>query len=452
MNSNQNFFPNQLTLWEEFFLQDDFENYPANFMTRIRCIGRLSIDLVRESLQVCVAKHPLFNATIEKKGRTFSWVNSTDEPLPLREFESDIESPIPPNKKFKTTEERLWNIELHHFQDANGENRTDIFIQLHHTLCDGLGAIQFLSDVANSIHKLYNKDESCREFEIDFEALKNRGKFPQSWSEFFKALPLYYKTILASFKLIFLKVDPLVPVASLPELLETKKEKLGYRKIALTISESSRLRRNCRKQDTTVNSVVATELFQSVAQWKASQGHESTNGLRMVMPFNERNLKDRNLSACNRVSVSPFTQSLKNIADREGLLGRIEYVVRIVKKAKLGVNFHRGLWVCKTFFGSLKRLARTDRIGATFMFSNVGNLNGHLQLPFEKSSMRCGPILIDDIDLIPPVRVGTSFALTIHEFYGESRLGVHYDSAMMTDDQANHFFDYFEDRLKKLAE
>lgn len=433
-------------------MHDDFENYPANFMTRIRCIGKLNIDLVRESLKVCVAKHPLFNATIEKNGRTFSWVNSTDEPLPLTEFESETESPIPLNKKFNTTEERLWDVELHHFRDAAGQERTDIFIQLHHTLCDGLGAIQFLSDVANSIHKLHNEDDSCRKFDIDYEVLANRGKFPQTWKDFFRALPLYYKTILASFKLIFLKVDPLVPVASVPELFETRKDKLGYRKIALTVPESSRLRRKCRKQNTTVNSVVATELFQSVAQWKASQGHGSTNGLRMVMPFNERDLKDRNLSACNRVSVSPFTQSLKNISDREGLLSRIEYAVRIVKKAKLGVNFHRGLWICKTFFGSLKRLAKTDRVGATFMFANVGNINGHLQLPFENGAMRCGPIKIDDIDLIPPVRVGTSFALTMHEFDGESRLGVHYDSAMMTDEQAANFFDFFEGRLKKLAE
>ena len=189
------------------------------------------------------------------------------------------------------------------------------------------------------------------------------------------------------------------------------------------------------------------ELFHTILDWKKDNGHPQANALRIVMPFNERSLDDSRLPSCNRVSLSPFTRKRAEIENREKLLASIEQGVRVVKKGRLGINFHRGLWFCKTFLWSLKSLAKTDRVGATAVFANVGNLDAHLGLPNVSNGVQCATLVIDDLDLVPPARVGTSFALTMHEFQGQTRFGIHYDSTTVSPEEADSFFGLLHQRI-----
>ncbi|MEC9091141.1 MAG: hypothetical protein VX438_00445 [Planctomycetota bacterium] len=446
-------FPLPLTVWEEFFVVDDHEHYPANFMVRIRCQGRISNELFLTAVKKSQSLHPLFGCIIQKSGRQLLWVTEDSEALPVEFRVMAVGEPeFPLQEQFDVFKEKLWRLKIVGFSDSTGIQRTDIFLEIHHALCDGLGATQFLSDVANAIHRLDGNLGIEINRETALTSLKNRGKFPQSWRELFKGFAHHYRSVWASVQLAFSKIEPLVPVSSVQKLLGTPKEKLGYRKISLPSVVSAQLRRSCRLRNTTLNSVVAAELFRWIYQWKIDQGHPVPQALRIMIPVNERTLQDRGLSACNRVSVSPFTRSRRQIIDPAALLLSIEKGVRVLKKARLGLNFHRALWVCKTLFGDLKPFAKTDRVGATCVLSNIGNINFYLGLPVEGNATRCGPFLIDDLDLVAPLRIGTSFAVTLHEFNSETRLGIHYDSAMISEQQADDFFDHFSDRLTKLAD
>ena len=468
-------FPLPLTLWEEFFVVDDYEHYPANFLTRIRCQGRVPEELFLRALSHCEKSHPLFSACIVRQGKRLTWQKVDQEELPVR-FESlAVEPELPLVTKLNAPGKRLWRIDVREWQLDNGQWRADILVNIHHALCDGLGAIQFISDVAKEIHDLHlgmfteappeandvqgavdgssvGKRRPLRDARTDSQLLVNRGKFPQSWSEFFRNLPSYYRSVLASLRLVFTRVAALFPLDDVVALMDQPKEYLGYYKIDLTPRLSSQLRRYCRQENTTVNSLVAAELFQAIHDWKIDHGDMEFQALRVVMPFNERTLADRNLPACNRVSLSPFTRKRSELADHQKLRSSIENGVRAVKKFKLGVNFHRGLWFCKYLLGGLKRLAKTDRIGATCMFANVGNLHAHLGLPVKERLTQCGPFLIEDVDLIPPVRIGTSFAMTLHEFDGSTRLGIHYDSNLAQKSEFESFFQYFHERILKRSE
>lgn len=464
-------FPLPLTLWEEFFVVDDYDSYPGNFMTRVRCSGRLDTELLMTALYNCVRSHPLFDCRIGRHRRRLVWERVGERPLSVEfvaeEASDDFENLVlPPMKKFDVHNDRLWRIRVisgrnrtnraGHSENekvASGDEFTDIIVELHHSLCDGLGAIQFISDVAREIHDLHAREDSpdqatrrLRNPETDIQLLRNRGHFHQTWKERIQGLPFHYKSILASLRLVFAKVSPLTPIDSVRELLERSKADLGYEKILLSAMDSSRLRRKCRLNNTTVNSCLTAEIFRAVHDWKKNQGHPPFNTLRIMMPFNERKLADLKLPACNRVSLSPFTRTAKQIKD-PGLLSSIEKTVKLIKKGRLGINFHRALWFCKTFFRSLKALARTDRVGTTCVFANVGNLHTHLGLPPDPNGTRCGPLVIRDIDLVPPLRIGTGFALTLHEFNGESRLGIHYDSSWIRREEAKSFFGYLKERI-----
>ena len=460
-------FPLRLTLWEELFVVDDHDNYPANFMTRLRGVGLLPKELFVEALKNCAAIHPLFNCQVRGSGRKLYWEPIDDQVMPV-EYTTTVANPdIPLMRKFDVYDGRLWRIVVAQWKDNAGQEYTDLFVEFHHALCDGLGAIQFISDVAREIHAIHHQSQTSPEenknqedvavaknshgalqkTDTDVTTLRNRGRFPQKWSEFFRNLPFYYKSILASCRLIFTKVAPMVPVESVREMLDEPKEFLGYWKIVFTSTESSWLRRVCRKKNTTVNSLVTAELFRAISDWKKEKGHPRFSALRIMIPFNERNLKDSRLPSCNRVSLSPFTRSAKEIESKEKLLSSIENGVRMVKKRRLGVNFHRGLWICKTFFRTLRWLAPTNRVGTTGVFANVGNIHALLGLPVAKNGVMCGPLNVVDIDLIPTIRIGTSFSMTMHEFDGESRLGIHYDSTLMTVEDVESFFAYFKTRI-----
>lgn len=445
-------FPLPLTLWEELFVIDDYEAYPANFMTRIRCRGTVSPELFHEALRNCEAAHPLFRCLVVQQKRVYRWEPCPESTLPIEFVKSSQEQEMPPQRKFDLFSGRLWRIQLHEFPDETGQLRTDIFVEIHHSLCDGLGAIQFVSDVAKQIQGLYADPQTALRPEVDFVALRERGRFRQTWKEVFKGLRHQYKSLLTTFRLIFTRVDSLVPIPSIKELFETPKQRLGYHKIVLSPTVSSQLRRICRKEDTTVNSRVTAELFRSIYDWKIAQGHAAPKALRVMMPFNERGLSDRHLPACNKVSLSPLTRSRKQILNPTKLLESVENAVRLVKKVRLGLNFHRGLWFCKTFFRSLKMLAKTDRVGATCVFANVGNIHAHLGLPYEGNLTQCGPLAIEDIDLVPTIRIGTSFAMTLHEFNGGTRLGVHYDSNLLSEELATNFFTYLQERIIRMTD
>lgn len=448
----KNLFPLPATLWEEFFVVDDHDNYPANFMTRIACSGRISRDLFLAALNNCIQSHPLFACRLRVQSRKLFWELDADKDLPVEFVSCDVEPVLPCGKRFDVWTQKLWRVQLVEWKQR-GEERTDIIVELHHALCDGLGAIQFISDVAKEIHDLSfakkgHSQTKLRNADTDQSALARRGQFPQTWREFFRGLPYHYKSVAASLRLIFNKVSPLVPVDSVGDLLGRQKKELGYERIVFSPIESSGLRRTCRKQNTTLNSKVTAEIFRAILEWKNSNGHPATRYLRIMMPFNERGIADMSLPACNRVSLSPFTRSSKEIENESRLLASIESGVRTIKKGRLGLNFHRGLWFCKTFFRSLKMLAKTDRVGATCMFANVGNLHAHLGLPAKNVGVQCGPLTILDVDLVPPVRVGTSFAMTMHEFDGQTRLGIHYDTNMITRCEAADFFGLLKERIR----
>ena len=441
-------FPLRLNLWEEFFVVDDHGNYPANFMTRIRCSGTLSRELLDQALKECVGRHPLFGCLVSRTGRRLEWELADEMPMPV-EYGGQWESGEPHlrlPKKFDLFSELPWRIEVQPFCDERGRQKTDILLEVHHAVCDGLGAIQFLSDVAQTIDARHRGQRESLPG-LDSQALISRGRFSQTWREVFRGLPLHYQSVLASLRMMFTRIDALVPVDSTEELLQRSKSSLGYHRILLSSGASSGLRRRARQRNSTVNSLVAAQLFQTLSQWQLREGQTGKGSLRIMMPFNERDLSDRRLPACNRVSLSPFTRTRSQIQDFDRLLQSIDRGVRAIKKGRLGLNFHRGLRACKACFGSLKTLARTDRVGATALFSNVGNLHAHLALRFAKNGTECGPLWMEDIDLVPPLRIGTSFAMTLHEFNGQTRLGIHYDSAMLPAEQASSFFGLLEEQI-----
>lgn len=448
-------FPLKLTLWEEFFLVDDYRNYPANFMVRIRCRGQLPERILQDALRQSIQRHPLFGCRIVIRRNQAYWIKDDSPELPVV-YHSVQRVPEPrPLKPFQPTLERLWRVDVFEQpEDVEGDFRSDIHVEIHHSLCDGLGAIQFISDVARTIHVLSGRENGSHSGDVqlartDPGLLPDRGRIPISWREFFRAIPYHAWSLTAAVRLAFTRIDSLVRIESVPELLDRPHARLGYRKLKLSETESAGLRRCARKNRTTVNSIMLTLLFQTMELWRRSNG-DPVSTLRIMVPFNERTLRDQGLPACNRVSLSPFTRTQTEIRNPQRLLSSLDHSVRVLKKTRLGLNFHRGLRFCKTVFGSLQRLANTNRVGATCLFANVGNLNTVLGLPHRHGQVLCGPIIIEDVDLIPPLRPGTSFGMTFHEFDGCSRLAVHYDTNAIPDRCIGDFLALLHDRIRRL--
>ncbi len=457
--------PLPVTPWEEFFLEDDFENYPANFITRIRCRGLLTESLLRSALHQNLKQHPLFDSIIAKNGRQLVWKKCLQEQLPVSSETSSAELDIPLPLKKEPFKNRLWRMHLVQFHDSKQQQYTDLIVDIHHSLCDGLGALQFLSEMALCIDEIHSRgkiqssdnaahprtDNSSNPQE-KWAALSRRGKFRQNWREVIGTIPYHYKSVLASLRMMFSKVDPLVPVNAIRDLLHKPKCQLGYCRLSFDVNQSSRLRRLARMKGSTLNSLIACQIFKSISEWKLKQGHPSRNNIRILMPFNERKISDRQLPACNRVSISPFTKNQKQIEDQKTLLASLNNDIRLVKRKRLGLNFHRVLFLWKKITGSLKGIANTRRVGATCMFTNLGNIQALLSLPYEHPGLRCGPILIEDIEPVAPIRIGTSMAMILYYFSGETRIGIHYDSSLLSQDEAADFVNFFRTGIEALID
>ena len=86
------------------------------------------------------------------------------------------------------------------------------------------------------------------------------------------------------------------------------------------------------------------------------------------------------------------------------------------------------------------------------MFTNLGNIQALLSLPYEHPGLRCGPILIEDIEPVAPIRIGTSMAMILYYFSGETRIGIHYDSSLLSRDEAADFINFFRTGIEALID
>ena len=146
-------FPMPLSAFEQYMLMDDHPNFPISFFIQFRMMGRLNLPALYDAINEAVHRHPLLGCRVERRTGRYWWVWSP-EAVSRAELNPDVWRTAKPWM-------RPINLSIETGNRAWGEvtdTEAEITLQFHHACCDGIGASQFMEDIAVYYARLTTAD------------------------------------------------------------------------------------------------------------------------------------------------------------------------------------------------------------------------------------------------------------------------------------------------------
>jgi len=96
----------------------------------------------------------------------------------------------------------------------------------------------------------------------------------------------------------------------------------------------------------------------------------------------------------------------------------------------------------------LRGLIDSDRCHATWVLSNLGVHFLNLPLEERDGRLQLGPVQLDYVDFMPPIRRQTHTAFGILTYAGRMHVTLHYDSHVLNAAEASQLLETYVERVK----
>ncbi len=441
--------PLPLVPFEEYMLSDDRPAYPMDFFCRLRFSGRFDRSALDSAFGVTVARHPLLAATVRRNGRRFEWVPAGELSPKVCWATTPPDRACPPSERIDLT--RSPGLRATVFR--NGES-TDLLLQFHHSCCDGIGAFRFIEDLLVCYAAAQQSEGSAAEpCPLDEQRLRQRGKFGLTPWKLLRMAPRQAIGLLGARQFFFRRPVPVTPHEPEPADGQPPQAFPSAHTRRFDESDTTTLRTAARAAGSTVNDLLARDLFLALGDWRTQRGIGGADDwLRLSVPMNLRSKADDNLPAANVVSMVFLDRRPSDFSDPRRLLDGIHGQMQRIKRLQLGLTFVLSLQVCRAVPGGLPRMVRAERCDATCVFSNLGHVLTHVPLPRRGQHIVAGNVVLEDIEFLAPIRPYTCAAFAAFNYAGRLCVTLHYDSRPLTDADAEALLDGFVQRIRNSIE
>ncbi len=404
-------------------LADESSGFPMVFYLKVRLAGVVDRAVMRMAVDDALARHPLLCCTVNRTWRGGHWVWAGDqvtEPDWDRDQWMSQEPWRQPMDLGATIGLRVW-----------GEQHADhaiITMQFHHACCDGIGAAQFLEDVAIAYARQYalsmGQDADLPEMRaVDLELLKTRS---DSVGRRVADLPgsiLRRIYIILKYTIRYLIQEKRPFLAKSAVRQSERQTGLGLHSIKLTREETRRLRDVAKQHCASLNDLLVRELMLLSHRWNERVATRKRRLFRfripticVLVPTSLRGPRDLELPACNVVSYVFMARPVTLMKRPEELLQTIRDEMQLVHQHQAGWLFIQAIQSLQRVPGMFRFIMRRTRhtCMSTTVLSHMGNLlNGiSSRLPREGKSIKMGNLLVEDVCGIPPIRQGTAVAFS----------------------------------------
>lgn len=443
-------FPLPLAPFEEYMLQDDRPGYRMTFLVEQSFAGEIDRTAFEAGVAEASRRHPLLRAFVQRRFlRRWQWT-SADGVLPPVEWGA-LDQPV----RFPDDPGIDLRLEVGvRFFVRVGEGRSRLISQFHHACCDGMGAIQFLSDLfAAYTRALFPTAEKPPAYQpVDEAHLSRRNDLRVHHDQTMPWRRLCLKTLGYCWKY---GAHAPVSIAQSPSG-ETPLPYPGTLTKTLNASVQRKLRQVARRWDVTINELLVRELMLTIRDWNQRrtplQEHDSIS---ILVPTNLRNMDHDHMSAANVMSYVAFQRTAAELRQPQQTLESINEESRFYKRWRYGAAFLDGLRVLRWMPGLLRFILSRKRSLSTAILSCIGDPSLAITANFpvnEDGNPVLGNLVFDDLNTAPPIRPGSHAAFTTWHFSNKLRLGVRCDPQRFTLESAQSLLDLFTDRVLQLAE
>jgi NRPS condensation-like uncharacterized protein len=420
----------QLTAFEHYMLADDRDAYPMTFLMRLRLSGRVDEAKLRAAVAPALARHPLLRSRVLGDpfgpGSQLFW-EVDDAAEPHWDLGHESEPLRYPQGRRRIDLSREIGLRLF---VRRGAEHVDLTAQFHHVSVDGAGAFAFLEDLLAHYAAACGEPLALRP--LDEDLLATRGRFHmrpdvrrrrrfKDWERilrFFRTLPEPLPRRLAD-------GDPRPGHVGVPPAVECE----------LTAKEIERLRNGARLSGATVNDALLAGLFRTLDAWSA-EARAPRRRHRLAMAINMRTAADIGMPAANVVSMVFLDRSAAELRDPAQALASVVAETRDVKTHGMGYALIRIAERASRWRGGMRHLVtlrRPWRCHTTTVLTNLGRaFHGSPLRQVDGGLVAAGDLVLQSIDVLPPVRHGTRVAFGVIQYAGGYFISAHYDEAAIT--------------------
>ncbi|MCO5058324.1 MAG: hypothetical protein M9905_10670 [Rhizobiaceae bacterium] len=428
----------RVTAFEHYMYADDRRSAPMTFFVRAGFSGRPDPTRMRTAIRHAQMRHPLTRAVIsgrrQARTRDLHWIDAP-QPEPYIAFATQAEPIDYPGGEPYLDLRR--EVGLRFFFIETDANRSELWIQVHHAICDGIGITRFLEDVLAEYAAPGSAGAPPDRIELDAAPLERRSEPGLGRRERLARLPI---DILRGLRLF----RPASPVVSSQGGANRDPAAGGqpfpaHRSLDITPDGVDRLRSLARATDGTLNDLLLRNMFVAIdAHNRASGG---SRPIRLSMPTNLRDARLSAMPATNVVGMAFLGRRPAAFEDPDRLLQGVIAETRHIKRYRAGLTLHRAVSAFGAIRGGLVWVCGPAHCHSTAVLSNLGRVFRDSPLAATDGIMRAGDLVLDSYDLLPPIRPLTHLAVGVVEHAGGLRLSAHFNASAITPSEADRILE-----------
>jgi hypothetical protein len=447
-------FPMPLAAFEQYMLMDDNPNFPITFFIQFRLKGCLNLPAFNESINEAIRRHPLLGCRVERRTGRYRWVWSP-EAVSRAELNPDVWRAAKPWM-------RPINLTIETGLRAWGEvtdTEAEITLQFHHACCDGIGASQFLEDIAVCYARWTTVDGPLPELRpLRPEALLTRadpaprrvgrlpGSLPRRWA----------RTLRDSLDFLFLERKEVLK-AMPGDDSDKEADEFNLQSEYLDRAATRRLRNAASRANVTLNDILTRDLMETLDEWNRESGGAHPRKLICVLiPCSLRGPADDQLPAANVLGYAMPVRKRKDMLDSRMLLTDLGEDMSEFLKAQHGWLFVQGLRIAQRipFLMSLSHIILRYQCMSTAVLSHMGNRLNSIssRLRTVGDTIHVGNMTLEEIRCVPPLRYGTHATAATYIFGGRLMINLRCDPATFGVRQTSQFLERYVGRLRRSAE
>jgi hypothetical protein len=455
-------YPARLVPFEQLMYFLDQPNHPNSLGIRLRFEGRIDRDAAIAAAANAFGRHPGFQVTVDPRRlrlvdrnepfRNFRWLeqNSSERPPSLA-----------PTDIHRDGGGMFWFVVL-------PDQQCEVALIGNHTLTDGVGGLQVISDWMLEYHRLVS-GENVSLPTLQPERLLHRGRLNLLRRKFLSKLIFQPVALFGATKFLFRRTIPLVPLASRAAPPIKPRPAAGRAKLRdvdidqplqpypqiltrrFTIEQTNRLKAFATEVGCTPNDVLTSSVFVAISRWRERQAvQRDRDWIRLLIPMSIRTIADRRLTACNRVSLVQVDRQPRQISDPRRLLRGVWRELRVIREWQLDRTLLLALRIASIIPGQIRRMARHPRSRATSFLTNLGNPFD--RLPFQRSadSIAVGNLQLRAVEMIAPMLRGIPAAFAVAEFLNRMTICLNLDPRILSTNQGVELLDELERAIGEL--
>ncbi|MDR0520508.1 MAG: hypothetical protein LBH00_01505 [Planctomycetaceae bacterium] len=430
-----------LTIFEKYMFLDDRAEYPMDSFRRLLFSGPFNTDVFVQSLAAVVRWNPMFRSIVKQKGQQLYW-QEIDTPLFVKRSTGNS-CPVP--ERIQLRNEPGFKVYIAQDDAVSGDpphdRQTQVLLQFHHSVSDGIGEMEFIGDVLTDYAvRITGQTPAENPRQLDPELLKIRGQSGLTMKSYFR---YFFDTIFTTRQILLGMPSPLAPCRRVPEVLT---DYYAFCSHEISSEETAAYFAAAKAKGVTVNDLLLCGLFTAMGSWRQrwadSLPEKNRNpNFRAAVPMNLRTGRHKQIPASNTVTMLFLDRRYRQcLEDKEKVLRGVRREMEWIKRTEQKHYLLTTMQMRDRLPGGLAMSLRYPQCRSTVVLSNLGQVLGGLPLPRrEDGKLRIGESVLEEIDANPPIRYGTLFSFSVLTYAGRLRFVLRYDSQNVTAEQANDF-------------